>query len=874
MAEIKLNSLIFNMREKISTLDQNIQQTFMDRLETNNQDEYSNYTAKIVSFDKEKTAIKNELSILQRTLPKHIQPLMEEKDQSKDLYTNNTEDLYYVPNNMPKFRTGKTPINDIDEFISAFENCMRMNGLAPDVHGARLVASCLEYIDLQWLRNRVPASLVWVDMIPIMREIFGDPEKESKFLLSMWNMKPFNSESVTQFAKRFQKALNGANLPNTDQGAVKKFIMCLPDTIKWSIEAAIIEKRLSSDFISVSQFAMRFSNSNSAISEYSGEKKISNEKKEKSYCTFHKSNSHNTSECYTLKNKPSSSGQNSRTPTNSALKCFKCGSLQHLANACTTKNNQNIKKISQFPAEYDNSENINLVKEETLFSKNNEIKKIFVNANSNSDEFQFPITLCGRKIIAELDTAAEVSCISEKIVEEFEIPCNEVKGFNIMADANVKIPRTKETIEIMVQTDKTEISTKFEVISNLNNAQLLIGKDIIKKLNLDIFGLPYKYADLNGNVEVKVDEKEDLIQNVQTPIIKREDLDVGIINLLEENQNIDPLEPCNVPEAMVYLNTSTNSGLKGNKETEKNISSTNNKQIFEEISFLNQQTAKKQSNKFNAKNKLADYGIGSFVMKKNHQKTSKNQANYDGPFKIHAKTERNNYALMKLDRELLTGTFNGTTSFKLLEIVGNIWKYRLSTNIRPQVTNLPPILNLADVPSRNTGKDNTDNYNPVIKDFYMVPRSTRAVYPINTASTGSHSNYGPKKQKVAFFVKQALVLAGMEISSESSKPKGLEITSLILLFAKSNVSGAYKSDILGLVKNPTEITNQRIFTEFFKTLNKSSVRSFIKLSINIGQIILTFSNHGPNSEISIKNLTSKLSWLLAVKGALRYSDIH
>ncbi|PVU85763.1 hypothetical protein BB561_006905, partial [Smittium simulii] len=347
----------------------------------------------------------------------------------------------------------------------------------------------------------------------------------------------------------------------------------------------------------------------------------------------------------------------------------------------------------QFPAEYDNSENINLVKEETLFSKNNEIKKIFVNANSNSDEFQFPITLCGRKIIAELDTAAEVSCISEKIVEEFEIPCNEVKGFNIMADANVKIPRTKETIEIMVQTDKTEISTKFEVISNLNNAQLLIGKDIIKKLNLDIFGLPYKYADLNGNVEVKVDEKEDLIQNVQTPIIKREDLDVGIINLLEENQNIDPLEPCNVPEAMVYLNTSTNSApfaimfgrsanefkdykdLKINGELKKDFNPSNNKQIFEEISFLNQQTAEKQSNKFNAKNKLADYKIGSFVMKKNHQKTSKNQANYDGPFKIHAKTERNNYALMNLDGELLTGTFN------VIELKPTSSDFEISKNI-------------------------------------------------------------------------------------------------------------------------------------------------------------------------------------------------
>ncbi|PVU93880.1 hypothetical protein BB561_002976 [Smittium simulii] len=122
-------------------------------------------------------------------------------------------------------------------------------------------------------------------------------------------------------------------------------------------------------------------------------------------------------------------------------------------------------------------------------------------------------------MIAELDTAAIVSCIFKKIVEEFEISCNEIKGFNIMADANVKIPRTKEPIEIILQADKAEISIKFKVISNLNNAQ---------------------------KFKVNVDKKKDLIQNVQKPIIKKKGLD---------------LEPCNVPEAMVYLNTSTNSGV-------------------------------------------------------------------------------------------------------------------------------------------------------------------------------------------------------------------------------------------------------------------------------------------------------------------------
>ncbi|PVU95060.1 hypothetical protein BB561_002077 [Smittium simulii] len=345
MSVNKLDSLINNMRNKIAALDQNIQHSFVDRLEVKDQKNYSILTAKIVDFDKEKASIKNEL-------------------------------------------TGKDPISDINEFISAFEDCMRINGLSPHVHGARLISSCLEYSDLQWLRNGVPSSLVWVNMIPIISEIFGDPEKESKSLLAMWNMKPL--------------------IPN--QGAVKKFIISLPDTIKWSIEAAIIEKRSSSDFISVSQFAMRFSNSSSTINEYATEKKGKDFKKEKVYCTFHKSNSHNTSDCYTIKNKTSNKAHNIHASTSNALKCFKCGSTQHLANTCTAKNNLHIKKISvnKCPNKNKNLEKQNLNIEENLCIKNNEIKKIFVNASSENDEFKFPITICGRKIIAELDTAAEI----------------------------------------------------------------------------------------------------------------------------------------------------------------------------------------------------------------------------------------------------------------------------------------------------------------------------------------------------------------------------------------------------------------------------------------------------------------------------------
>ncbi|PVU94078.1 hypothetical protein BB561_002809 [Smittium simulii] len=146
---------------------------------------------------------------------------------------------------------------------------------------------------------------------------------------------------------------------------------------------------------------------------------------------------------------------------------------------------------------------------------------------------------------------------------------------------------------------------------------------------------------------------------------------------------------------------------------------------------------------------------------------------------------------------------------------------------------LPTIKSDSTTNQKSTlGKNNAKNYNSILEDCNMVPRSTETVYATTTAFTSKYINFGPKKQK------------------------NLEITPLILLFATNGVSGyklkpitikAYKSAILGLVKNPTGITNQRIFTEVFKTLNKFSIRSFIKPLINISPILENFSNCEPNS---------------------------
>ncbi|PVU92024.1 hypothetical protein BB561_004072 [Smittium simulii] len=189
----------------------------------------------------------------------------------------------------------------------------------------------------------------------------------------------------------------------------------------------------------------------------------------------------------------------------------------------------------------------------------------------------------------------------------------------------------------------------------------------------------------------------------------------------------------------------------------------------------------------------------------------------------------------------------------------------------------------------------------ILEDCNMVPKSIGTVYTLTTAFKSNRSNSRPKKHKFTLHKNQELSFDGMDNQRRALKNQELGNYARFLEWKQSknltdSISAAqiknylakiyftnklkpstikaYKSAILELVKNPTETTNQRIFTEFFKTLNQSSIRSFIKPSINIGLILITDSNWGSNLETLIKNLTSKLSWMLAVTGLLRSINIH
>ncbi|OMJ22476.1 hypothetical protein AYI69_g5371, partial [Smittium culicis] len=175
MSAEKLNSLLTAMKENINIIDSNIQEIFLKRLNAQSDEQYANFTSEINDLNADE--ISNEIA-----------PVVDFN-----------EDQFFVPKNIPKFKNGFGSIQDIDEFIVVFENCLASNGLNPSTHGARLITNCLSFSDLQWLQNRVPNNSTWTEIVPHMKEIFGDPEKEARALNQLWNSKMYHNETITEF---------------------------------------------------------------------------------------------------------------------------------------------------------------------------------------------------------------------------------------------------------------------------------------------------------------------------------------------------------------------------------------------------------------------------------------------------------------------------------------------------------------------------------------------------------------------------------------------------------------------------------------------------------------------------------------------------
>ncbi|PVU94479.1 hypothetical protein BB561_002507 [Smittium simulii] len=122
-------------------------------------------------------------------------------------------------------------------------------------------------------------------------------------------------------------------------------------------------------------------------------------------------------------------------------------------------------------------------------------------------------------------------------------------------------------------------------------------------------------------------------------------------------------------------------------------------------------------------------------------------------------------------------------------------------------------IDVKELLTKDTLEENsTGNYNIVLEDCNMVLGPTGTVYLTTTASTNNHSDSDPRSGLMKKSINLTESISAAQIVNYLAKIYSTDNL-------KPSTIKAYKSAILGLVKNSTEISNQGIFTEFFKTLN-------------------------------------------------------
>ncbi|PVU88484.1 hypothetical protein BB561_005823 [Smittium simulii] len=139
------------------------------------------------------------------------------------------------------------------------------------------------------------------------------------------------------------------------------------------------------------------------------------------------------------------------------------------------------------------------------------------------------------------------------------------------------------------------------------------------------------------------------------------------------------------------------------------------------------------------------------------------------------------------------------------------------------------------------GENDTNNFNPVLEDCNMVSGTTRTVYSTGISSAFKNQELENHDIDFIFCNKQrirrrtryhSVQQRFLECKQSKNLTESISAAQIVNYLAeiyftnklKTSTIKAYKFSTLGLVDSPTRITNQRIFTEFFKTLNKFSIR--------------------------------------------------
>ena len=164
-----------------------------------------------------------------------------------------------------------------------------------------------------------------------------------------------------------------------------------------------------------------------------------------------------------------------------------------------------------------------------------------------------PFLLNNNRLMALVDTGADMSFISKQIVDKLNV--NPTEGL-LLADKDKSPKRLGVTDKMDVGYKRQTIAHEFEVLNMSNETDAIFGRDILPKLGIHLIGVTTNWDDNKIVYDDSVDDTEYIlnVSNAGTPD-EHEALILALQLHIDKNQQIDVHSLCNIPEAVVRLDT-------------------------------------------------------------------------------------------------------------------------------------------------------------------------------------------------------------------------------------------------------------------------------------------------------------------------------
>ncbi|OMJ25148.1 hypothetical protein AYI70_g1099 [Smittium culicis] len=201
-------------------------------------------------------------------------------------------------------------------------------------------------------------------------------------------------------------------------------------------------------------------------------------------------------------------------------------------------------------------------------------------------------------------------------------------------------------------------------------------------------------------------------------------------------------------------------------------------------------------------------------------------------------------------------------SCKILQLVSRSKRSGDQCTITTMVTVEQPLLlstvesdltNYSESKERESYNDNSDSVMG-IRNLVSRPHETSTRRSYNDTGNGDHSR--PQKRKIPTDGQQTMVAIGVEDHRSSLENQG------------------YNKEAIALLLPNERLLDSDQWHLFIKNVEEMNIKTYNGLDLDITPILDRFESDGPSDTLTIKDLTSKICWLLAVCGLLRASDIH